>query len=927
VIETQPVAPAGTLFVTGSFTLTAGASGSPTLVYQRRKGGTNLAGQTAPSLTLTGVTVADAGSYDVVVSNGSGSVTSNVVNIAISSLTQPVFTTTPVGQTLYVGYPATFTSLASGGDLTYTWRKGATVVGSAAVLTLPAITAADAGTYTVTASNIVGNVSAPVVLGVNTPVPGTYEAVQASQKPLLWYRYSETTPLVTNTGTATNIGTVGSAGTATVKRYMPFQRPGALVGDSVNKAAAITLNSQFIDIPYHADLNPAVFTAELWVKPPPVNAGRFDPLINRGPAAGDGFLFFGWNGVTKWQFRCYSGTTRTQVNSTVDIVAGKWTHLVGVYDGTTAHLYVDGVEQTAGTTGAYTPNTVMPMRLGGFPNDNGDVGGGSFSGGSLDEVAIYPTALTAAEVLAHFTNGTTAAPSTPYQTLVQSSTPAGYWRLNDAAGPTAPAPRNSGTAGSAWTGSYGGDITPAVAGPRPPEDPGFEAANAGVATVVNGYNAVPPLNVTTNTLTVTTWIKRATTFTTSDLGWPAWLGAGGGFHIDGTSGRPYGELRYHWEGSQWAWGSGLQVPDGIWTFCALVIEPTRATVYMGDGDKLKKSSVNATHTPHLLNAALAFGGNQSGNTGRNFIGQLDESAFYDRVLTETELVTLFIKGSGAPFNLDIQRGGVLDDTKPIGAPIQGLNLGSTWAAAGVDGASTVRAGVQEFSLDSSQQIAIPTSPEFASPTGTVMFWMKATTPTGAGSTAAMLFDHRTTSGLIAGLSDAGYIYVQCFPMPTNEFSDNTFVADGNWHHVAITYNQDASGSIQVYVDGAPGTENFNTAGWTWPSGQQIVLGKSRDPYWRRFAGALDDFRFYNQILAPAEIAAARSTGAIGVPTALNVRYEFGTAGSGFTLAWPFGNLETSTLQPGSPWLPVPGAISPLPILPTNPARFYRATLP
>ncbi|MES2708378.1 MAG: hypothetical protein V4726_17420 [Verrucomicrobiota bacterium] len=91
---------------------------------------------------------------------------------------------------------------------------------------------------------------------------------------------------------------------------------------------------------------------------------------------------------------------------------------------------------------------------------------------------------------------------------------------------------------------------------------------------------------------------------------------------------------------------------------------------------------------------------------------------------------------------------------------------------------------------------------------------------------------------------------------------------------------------------------------------------------------MDDFRVYNQELTAAQIDSVFKTGAVPVPAALLGRYDFDSAGSGLTLSWPFGYLETSTLQPGDPWVAVPGAVSPMPVA-TSPekARFYRATLP
>jgi Concanavalin A-like lectin/glucanases superfamily/Immunoglobulin domain len=925
-IELNPQSPAGNIFPGGSFELHSLASGAATLHYQWRQNGTDLPGANYPGYTNTSAVVGDTGDYDVVVTNSFGSVTSTVAQVSVQSITTPTIIQSPLSQNLYVGYPVTFSVVATGGQLTYQWMSnGVTVPGAnGSSFSIPSITAANAGTYTVEVSNSVGpTASSSATLEVKVPAAGTYEAVVAQTKPLLWFRDSETIVPLVVTGTATNSGSTGPAEDGVAKYYTTFQQPGALEGDA-NKSVSFN-GSQAIDVPFDAALNTVSFTVELWAKPTTVDGGGAQsPLYNRGAAAGDGWLFWANNATTSWQFRTYESTVRTTINSTAPALPGVWTHLVGVYDGTTVHFYVNGVEQGSGIAANYIPNTSIPLRMGGAGNDTGATSANMWKGG-VDEVALYSSVLTPAEILSHYQNGTNAARTTPYATLVQASAPVGYWRLNDPAGPVPPTPANSGTLGDTWNGAYNGDIEPGVAGPLPPTFPGFESTNHSVS-MTNGFTSAPIVtNLNVNTVTVTCWMNRPDTFTTGDLAWPAWLG-GGGMHLNLTTSPSPGELRYHWNGNNWGWGSGLFVPANVWTFCAMVIEPTKATFYMSSGSNLLSSVDNVPHAPMIVTSPPGFGGNQPGRGDRNYIGLLDESTVYDRALTQSEITTMFLVGSGTPFLLDIVPGGVIEDTKPVGTLHDGGNYLTTWLASSTDPASVTRTGVEVFATTNNSQITVPASADFDSTTGTFTFWLKADAPIpGPGNEGAMIMDRRAADGVVIVLNDAGNIFVQCAG-GANSLAVG-YLPDGFWHNVAVTYDQSASGSVAIYIDGVLNGSSPNTAAWSWPTAQPVELGRSHDGYWKRYDGQLDDFRIYSRVLTDPEIADVASTGALVDTAALKLRFNFDTSGIGQSVTWPFGTLLSSpTLDPGAVWTPVPGATPPTyPFLPKDEAKFFRAT--
>jgi hypothetical protein len=81
---------------------------------------------------------------------------------------------------------------------------------------------------------------------------------------------------------------------------------------------------------------------------------------------------------------------------------GNWHQLIGVYDGTTQFLYVDGV-LVGSATASGGPTSTDPVRIGGAPDY-----GNRFFDGNIAQVAILNTALTRAEVQALYADLDTA---------------------------------------------------------------------------------------------------------------------------------------------------------------------------------------------------------------------------------------------------------------------------------------------------------------------------------------------------------------------------------------------------------------------------------------------------------------------------------------------------------------------------------------
>ena len=105
------------------------ASGSPPLILQWRKDGVNLPGASTAVLEIETVSEADAGNYQVVVSNTGGTVTSQTAILTLELPpppgSVPVITAQPQSLHVVLGATVTFTVEAQGKEpLNYQWQSG-----------------------------------------------------------------------------------------------------------------------------------------------------------------------------------------------------------------------------------------------------------------------------------------------------------------------------------------------------------------------------------------------------------------------------------------------------------------------------------------------------------------------------------------------------------------------------------------------------------------------------------------------------------------------------------------------------------------------------------------------------------------------------------------------------------------------------------
>ena len=161
---------------------------------------------------------------------------------------------------------------------------------------------------------------------------------------------------------------------------------------------AVMINSNgYVKVPDAADLRPSQLTLEAWINPD-AKPSTYNTVINKSSDGSwsDGYGLY-WNGTSNLRFFVNSYTGAGAIETPV--TKGSWSHVVATYDGSTLNLYVNGVLATSKSYSTPITNSLQELSV-------GEGAGGYYWRGGLDEVAVYGTALTAAQVAQHYSRGT-----------------------------------------------------------------------------------------------------------------------------------------------------------------------------------------------------------------------------------------------------------------------------------------------------------------------------------------------------------------------------------------------------------------------------------------------------------------------------------------------------------------------------------------
>ncbi len=358
-------------------------------------------------------------------------------------------------------------------------------------------------TYSVDVVAASGGTASPRATSAPVTVAGAltgYQAATAADLPSLQWRLGETAgPVTADSSPGLTGGTAWNA--------PQFGVAGAVPGDT---AVRFNGTTQYVSTDTAVPA-PSTFSVEAWVNTTSTAGGR---IVGFGDNRGgydfggnpqlsgnyDKHLYMGNDG--RVTFGVFAGGVSALTSPTA-LNDGQWHHVVGTQGPTGMTLYVDGVRQ--GRNGQTQNQGYLGFwrvggdNLGGWPNQPSS----AFLAGAIDEVAIYPAALPATAVAAHYSaSGRTPqlppAPTDAYGSSVVADGPSSYWRLDETGGVVA-----ADASGNGGDGQFTGPVAYGVAG--------VIGAQGTATTLAAGATVVATASAAPSAFSAELWFRTSTT--------------------------------------------------------------------------------------------------------------------------------------------------------------------------------------------------------------------------------------------------------------------------------------------------------------------------------------------------------------------------------------------------------------------------------
>ncbi|MFG3142700.1 LamG-like jellyroll fold domain-containing protein [Streptomyces sp. NPDC048211] len=724
-------------------------------------------------------------------------------------------------------------------------------------------------------------------------------------------------------------------------------RDAVLGGDSAtagstDASAGFDGVDSIVELPTDTLKTAAFPTIELWFKtttPSGVLVGFQNEELGEKPASWRPVLNIDGSGKLRGEFYLTGSPTPTPIVTPAAVTDGTWHHAVLTAAANTQSLYLDGVK--VGTlTGALTEQSRDYAYLGAGYGSSGWMGlteGDYHFKGQMDEVAFYDHTLDAATITDHYAarasigqitkvtlptgrvhataaydpatgrltqhtddNGGTWKVSAPsyspasatYADTIQRSGPTGYWRLGERGGAEAASPLGSELAGSYLDGTRLGS-------------PGVFADGDDTAVT---FDKTAAIELPAESLGTSTAMSLELWFKTSDPGVLV-TNQNADFGDTPTGARPIllidsdGKLRGRFWGEATSVLSKAAVTDDTWHHVLLTGNEGYTALFV-DGTY---QGGNATGVPTDRFDHVYVGGGYSSTSWdgqplgyRNFTGEIDEVAFYDKALVtfqKTGSTWSYVKPTAGSTDLPTQhvqarrglvqgRGDQYDGVALADAPsaYYRLNETSGTALGSEIGGSPQKATFKPDSASTSKldQSGVfgPGDDRAVTLGGHGVIQLPATNLTGARDLSAeMWFKTTSPSAVLLGFQNTavgqtptswrsvlnidgsgklrGEWYLTGDPGATPIVSTQK-VTDGQWHHVVLS---GATNTQTLYLDGVAvgtlaGTIDEQAHPYTYVGGGHGTpgwMGLAADTYY--FSGQVDEVALYRNALTADQVSA------------------------------------------------------------------------
>ncbi len=458
------------------------------------------------------------------------------------------------------------------------------------------------------------------------------DAVRADQ-PTSYWRFDEA---------AGNTSVVDLVGNDDMQAFAGVTRGTA--GALLNEAdTGSSLSGTTTGVAYGQDTKqtPNTFTEEAWVKTNATKGGAimsFGNPLNGSAGKYDRVVYMDNSGRI-W-FGVNNGANQT-IGSAGTFNNNQWHHVAASMGPLGMRLFVDGkivASRSDVTTGISFDGDwrVGQATLSGWSSAPSST---SLSG-SVDEVAVYPTALSATQIAAHYvasgrTSTVPARPADVYGQAAYDLEPSLYWRLDENAGGTVADSGLWGNAGSIKNGVTLGQ--PGALFGYPGTAAKFNGTNG---LIVAGASAVNP-----TIYSVSTWFKTTTTTGGKLIGF--------GNASTGLSTKSDRHIFMRNDGKL-DFGAGADVisplayNNGAWHQAVGTQGPGGMKLYV-DGQLV---GTNASTSVQNYTGWWRIGGDKvgTGSTSNYFNGTLDEAAIYNAALSAAQVSALWTAGNAPPAN-------------------------------------------------------------------------------------------------------------------------------------------------------------------------------------------------------------------------------------------------------------------------------------